>query len=82
VEPVYPDLKKGHLVSGSVELRAIIAVDGTVSSVRILKGPKSLMDAARTAVRQWRYAPLLVDGKPIEAVKDIDLVFEPPRYAF
>ncbi|MGO9589358.1 MAG: hypothetical protein ACLP3K_04835 [Candidatus Acidiferrales bacterium] len=36
------------------------------------------MEAARSAVRQWRYTPTLLDGKPIELQEEVSVVFQPP----
>lgn len=79
VDPVYPDLARTLNVEGVVKLRLQVAADGTVSQVQVLSGAKLLVPAAVEAVRQWRYEPSLLDGKPTEVEKEIDVQFHLPR---
>jgi TonB family protein len=79
VEPVYPpDAQKNH-VEGTVKLHATISTDGAIKDLKTLGGPTSLIPAALTAVREWRYNPTLLNGQPIETQEDISLVFRLPR---
>jgi len=39
--------------------------DGTVGQVSVISGNPVFLEPATTAVKQWRYRPLLVEGKPI-----------------
>jgi len=78
VEPEYPELAKDQRVSGTVVLSAQVGVDGKVRQVRIISGPRLLTAAAADAVRQWRYAPTLLDGNAIETQVQISLVFHLP----
>jgi len=78
VEPEYPELARDQSVSGTVVLNAHIGADGAVRSVSVISGPKLLVGAAENSVRQWRYAPTLLDGKPIETDVQISLVFNLP----
>ena len=39
--------------------------DGTVEQTSVIDGNPMLVEAAMSAVKQWRYRPLLVDGKPV-----------------
>jgi periplasmic protein TonB len=66
VEPQYPVLAKQIYLEGTVQIRAIIARDGTVHSAEILSGHLLLARAARDAILQWRYRPTLLRGQPIE----------------
>jgi outer membrane biosynthesis protein TonB len=79
VDPVYPpDAEQKH-VEGTVKLHATIGVDGSIKDLQPLSGPQSLLPAALTAVREWRYNPTLLNGKPIETQEDISLVFRLPN---
>ncbi|MGH9685572.1 MAG: TonB family protein [Candidatus Acidiferrales bacterium] len=82
VEPEYPEIAKQQGISGTVILEATIGMDGAVSAVRVISGPKLLIRAAQNAVRQWRYAPTLLDGKAIETTVQISLVFHLPNGSF
>lgn len=75
VDPVYPLLAKEQRVEGTVKLHVTIGEDGAIRGVELVGGPSLLLDAARSAVRQWRYSPTLLNGRPIETQRDISLVF-------
>ena len=57
VNPQYPELARKMNVSGSVKLELVVAANGQVKSVRPLGGHPLLIDAAQSAVKQWRYEP-------------------------
>jgi len=66
VQPVYPMAARVARISGTVELRAIIAADGSVKQLEILSGNMILAQAAVAAVREWRYRPTRLDGVDVE----------------
>ncbi|HEX4073830.1 MAG TPA: TonB family protein [Candidatus Acidoferrales bacterium] len=78
VNPVYPDLAREQGIQGTVELEVTIGINGVVRSVTALSGPGMLIEAARSAVRRWRYTPSLLNGKPIESTVDVSVVFHLP----
>jgi TonB family protein len=78
VNPVYPELARDQDIQGTVKLRVTIGENGVVRSVIAISGPGMLIEAARSAVRQWRYTPTLLDGKPIESQEDVSIVFQLP----
>lgn len=55
--PQYPELARKMNVSGSVRLEIKVAANGQVKSVKPLGGHPLLIDAAQSAVKQWRYEP-------------------------
>lgn len=57
VAPQYPELARKMNVSGSVKLELVVASSGQVKSVKPLGGHPLLIDAAETAVKQWKYEP-------------------------
>lgn len=75
VLPVYPSLAKQMRIQGTVNLRSIIAKDGTVQYLEVLEGHPFLAKAALEAVRQWRYQPTLLNGEPVEVVTTIAVNF-------
>jgi TonB family protein len=75
VLPVYPDAAKQSGIEGSVRLRVVVAKDGTVQALKVLSGEPALTDAAVDAVRQWRYQPTLVDGKPVGVITSVTVDF-------
>jgi periplasmic protein TonB len=66
VQPAYPVVARVARISGTVELRAIIATDGSVKQLEILSGNMILAQAAVAAVREWRYRPTRLDGVDVE----------------
>jgi TonB family protein len=75
VQPKYPDKARVERLQGTVRLHAIIARDGTIRQLRVQTGYCSLGEAAIKAVRQWRYAPTLLEGEPVEVDTTIDVIF-------
>lgn len=78
VDPVYPTIAREQRVQGTVKLRVTIAQDGTVLGVELLSGSQLLTRAAIDAVRQWRYRPTLINGKPVQTDSELSLVFRLP----
>jgi periplasmic protein TonB len=66
VEPVYPPLMRQIRRSGHVELRAIIATDGTIQSLQLVNGDPGFVQSAMDAVQQWRYRATVLNGQPVE----------------
>ena len=74
-QPDYPMLARQMKVQGSVILEAMIGKDGGIQDLQVLHGPSILADAARQAVRQWRFKPYLQDGQPVETQAHITVNF-------
>jgi periplasmic protein TonB len=74
-KPVYPPLAKQARISGTVKLEAVIAKDGTIQNLKVIAGHPLLVPAAMEAVKQWVYAPTLLNGEPVEVVTQIDVNF-------
>jgi len=75
IEPKYPLLALRDRIQGDVVLHARIAKDGTLALIRQVKGDPVLGDAAKAAVRQWRYEPFKRDNVPQEMDTTITLQF-------
>lgn len=75
VTPAYPPLAVQTRTEGVVQLRAIIDREGKVTQLQVLSGNVLLLEAALSAVRQWRYRPTLLSGVPVEVVTQIDVRF-------
>jgi len=79
VEPVYPTLARQTGRSGKVELRAIIATDGTIQSLQVVTGDPLFYQSALDAVRQWRYTPTVLNGQPVEVDTFITVIYNMQR---
>jgi len=66
VSPQYPELARKMNVTGSVKLELVVAANGQVKSVKALGGHPLLIDAAQSAVKQWRYEPGPEDTEVVE----------------
>jgi TonB family protein len=66
VEPEYPALARQTRREGKVELRAIIATDGTIQSLQVVNGDPLFLQSALAAVRQWRYRATVLNDQPVE----------------
>ena len=56
VLPEYPDVAKRMNLTGKVKFEIVIAPDGHVRTVRVLGGHPVLLQAAESAVRDWKFA--------------------------
>jgi periplasmic protein TonB len=75
VRPAYPLLARQMKVQGAVILLVDIAKDGTIQDLQVQSGPAILADAAREAVKQWRFKPYLQNGVPIETQARVTVDF-------
>jgi TonB family protein len=77
VKPTYPASMREAGREGVVPLEALIGIDGTVTSVRVLSAQvhPDFAIAAADAVRQWIFTPTLLNGKPVEVVMTVSVQF-------
>jgi TonB family protein len=74
--PVYTELARRTGTQGVAIVEAIIDVDGNVTSVRIVKDlPMGLGEAAAQAVKQWRFEPATLHGKPTAVYYSLSVHF-------
>jgi TonB family protein len=78
VEPEYPEQALAQHVQGPVLLDLHIGQDGSVQEIKVVSGDAQLAAAAATAVRQWRFKPQIVHGRPVEMETQITLKFTLP----
>ncbi len=78
VEPEYPEQALAQHVQGPVLLDLHIGRDGSVQQIKVVSGDAQLAEAAATAVRQWKFKPQLVHGRPVEMETQITLKFTLP----
>src|SRR5262245_58743972 len=75
VAPTYPPIALQAGIEGVVILETVIAEDGSVRDVRVLRSIPLLDAAAVEAVRQWRFTPTLLNGEPIPVVMTVTVEF-------
>lgn len=75
VDPVYPEPAKKDHVSGVVLLRVTVDEQGAVSDITLVSGHPLLNKAAVSAVRQWKYSPMLLNGQPVPVISTVTVIF-------
>ena len=75
VRPIYPPIAVDAQVQGVVILEATVGRDGRVEDVAVLRSIPLLDKAAIDAVRQWVYAPLLLNGQAERFVLTVTVSF-------
>jgi len=76
VSPVYPPVAKQARIQGSVILQALISKEGSIKDLKVISGPRELVDAAIGAVQQWRYRPYVINGEPVEVETIVTVNFQ------
>jgi TonB family protein len=74
-DPEYPTLARLAHIQGQVIMQAVVAKDGSVSTVRVLRGNRLLRRAAEEAVRNWRYRPYRFGGRAIDVATIVTVDF-------
>lgn len=79
IERVVPKFEAGRRVSGSVLLGGVVTPDGHIINVRVIRSLDPQMDQrAVEALRQYRFSPALLNGKPVYATYREELTFASP----
>lgn len=78
VTPAYPPEAIAQKLQGPVVLQVAIARDGSVQDVKLVKGYFVLAKTAIAAVKQWRFKPYSVNGRPLETQTVITINFTYP----
>ena len=81
VAPDYPQNALDSKLAGVVTLEFTVGTKGETSDVRVTdSSPPGVFDkAAVTAVKRWRYAPVKVNGAPVEIPVRTTIRFELPK---
>jgi TonB family protein len=75
VEPVYRRRAGRKKISGIVKLEVVIDKYGNVKEVEVTEGHWTLRYAAKKAVMQWKYEPVIIGGKPRRVWFRVEVVF-------
>jgi hypothetical protein len=79
VWPRYPRPGDRHGSSETVKVRTTIGELGQVLDVKHVSGSISLLPAAMSAIRLWRYKPTLLNSRAVQAQQDVTIEFRPPQ---
>jgi periplasmic protein TonB len=76
VKPVYPEIARKARIEGVVILECTIDKQGLVKNIKVLRPlPMGLTEAAVDAVKQWRYEPSTLNGRPVEVLMTVTVTF-------
>ena len=77
VEPKFPATMRNRGIGGWVELEFTVHPDGTTSDIVVTNSsPRKTFDsAAVTAISQWRYKPVVRDGKAVDQRANVRIRF-------
>ncbi len=74
--PLYPIDARSQRIQGTVRVQATIGEDGHVSHLKVLESPDDLLTvSAVRAFQTWRYAPYLLDGKPVKITTELKAIY-------
>lgn len=76
VAPAYPEEAFRNKIQGNVVLKVRIDTTGAVKDVSLVSGPEELTAVSIDAVKQWKYKPYLLEGKPVEVETQVTVSFE------
>ena len=79
VKFVHPEKALRDSLEGKVFLKFIVNVDGSVSDVRVLRGPEVFHQAAIDAISQFRFKPAEHNGKPVAVWMTQPVSFRLPK---
>lgn len=81
VAPEYPSRALAQSVAGAVTVEYTVDVNGDPRDVRVVEAtPPGVFDrAAVAAIKRWHYAPVLVNGAPVEVPTRTSIRFELPK---
>lgn len=75
-EPAYTEKARQQQVAGTVVLRAVLAADGKVQNVLVLRSlPYGLTEGAIKAARKIKFVPAVKDGRPVSQFIQIEYNF-------
>jgi TonB family protein len=77
VQPIYPEVARRMKVTGTVHVAIVVDTTGKVISAKAVDGSPMLRGSAELAVKQWRFKPSTMNGKPVNGSGTVSIVFSP-----
>ncbi len=76
-QPQYTEIARKARIQGVVIVQAIIDKQGSVTNVKVLKGlPMGLEEAAVDAIKQWKFKPAMLNGRPVTVYYNLTVNFK------
>ena len=76
-QPAIPYPTNAKADQGAVVLQLLIGRDGTVQDVKFLQGSLAFARPAIDGVRQWKFKPYSMNGRPVSVQTVLTLKFKP-----
>ncbi len=73
--PVYPPSAKSMRATGIVKVEVTVNETGDVTDVQKTSGPPMLQNAAKDAIKKWKFKPFVRDGQPVKATGFVSFNF-------
>jgi TonB family protein len=68
------------VLDGLFVLDVSIDGEGTIQGIDALRDPGSMLGAAKTSVRQWKFRPASKESKPAPSRMTVSFLYRPPSY--
>lgn len=75
VVPEYPTLARQLKLAGTVEVEALVDLEGKVVKAQIVRGNPVLGTAAVAAMKRWKFTPFVLNGRTTRALTTITFDF-------
>src|SRR5262249_46861863 len=62
---------------GTVVLQVLIGRDGTVQDAKFLQGALAFARTAIDGVKQWKFKPFVMNGRPVSVQTSLTITFKP-----
>lgn len=73
--PVYPPQARTMRTTGMVTVQLTVNEAGDVDQVQKTSGPPMLQNAAKDAIKKWKFKPFVRDGQPVKAMGFVNFNF-------
>ncbi len=76
--PHYPEAARKNRLEGTCVVRYTVGKNGNIADVTILNHAADPMFDEETlnTIRSWRYRPMMVNGKPVEVVHEVEVNYQ------
>lgn len=75
-DPEYPQLARRAGLQGLVRLQVRLKTDGSLVVEKVLEGQPALVEAANSAIQQWRATPGQFSGKKVDVISTVTFNFQ------
>ncbi len=66
------------IAAGTVILEVTVGESGAIEKIKVIHGIPSLTEEAERSVRQWKFKPAQLDGKPVASPMVASFTFNRP----